>query len=49
MCQAGRCRLAGELPDELPGDAGREQRVTGGDDPDRGQQVTWRRRSGQDD
>jgi hypothetical protein len=49
MCQAGRCQLAGELPDELPGDARRKQRVAGRDDPDRGQQVTWRRRSGQDD
>ena len=27
---------AGELGDEPPGDAGGEQRVAGGDDPDRG-------------
>src|ERR1017187_231616 len=34
--------LPGELADQLPGDAGGEQRVAGGDYPDRGQQVAWR-------
>lgn len=39
----GRCLgLPGELSDELPGDAGGQQRVAGRDDADRGEQVAGR-------